>query len=200
MERVHPSWHPEAKSVLDRACERHGGWSRWHRLSRVRLVPARLWGLLPAMKGYGRTFRLPESFEIAPHERRVLFHGYSDGARVGVFDDGAVRLEDCATGRTLEASDDHRRTFEGFAKNRRWSPADALYFFGYALAHYHSLPFSRARARVVAQFFAERENREDQRPYFARRRHVACFGSRFRKGTRGRLRSVHEQRVLRDHP
>ena len=40
--------------------------------------------------------------------------------------------------------------FRGWRKLRRWSPADALYFFGYALTHYHGLPFTLGRARPLA--------------------------------------------------
>jgi hypothetical protein len=35
------------------------------------------------------------------------------------------------------------------AKYRRWSPIDALYFFGYALWHYHVLPFALAEAQFL---------------------------------------------------
>src|SRR5262249_19296970 len=42
-----------------------------------------------------------------------------------------------------------RESFGGLRKLRRWSPLDALYFFGYAVAHYHSLPFSLVDARPL---------------------------------------------------
>ena len=37
---------------------------------------------------------------------------------------------------------EHRSTFSGLRKWRPWSALDALYFFGYALTHYHALPWS----------------------------------------------------------
>lgn len=150
MQNHHFSWTADATSVLERACERHGGWERWNRLRRIRLFPTLLRGLLPGMKGYGRTFHLPEHFEIEPHGRRTKFDGFPDDAHVGIFENGAVRIEDRQGARVIESSADHRRTFRGFAKNRRWTPLDALYFFGYALWHYHSLPFSLRDARLVA--------------------------------------------------
>src|SRR5687768_17528827 len=135
------SWTPGAVEVFTRACEHYGGLDTWRALRRVRLVPERLSGLLPFVKGNGRTFGLPSSFEIEPHERRARFVGYPDAEHVGVFENGAVRLER-RDGTTLASSPDHRRTFRGLGKNRRWAPLDALYFFGYALTHYHALPFT----------------------------------------------------------
>ncbi len=46
-------------------------------------------------------------------------------------------------------SKEHRRTFTGLAKYRRWSVLDALYFFGYALWHYHVLPFTLSDAQLL---------------------------------------------------
>ena len=43
------------------------------------------------------------------------------------------------SGRTIAESRAHRRTFRGLSKQRRWSPLDALYFFGYALARFLQL-------------------------------------------------------------
>ena len=61
------------------------------------------------------------------------------GRRV-VFSEGQVQLLDGPT--ILEARARPRDSFAGLRKHRRWSPLDALYFFGYAVTHYHSLPFS----------------------------------------------------------
>ena len=66
----------------------------------------------------------------------------------GVCTAGAVQLLD-AGGAVIESSPDHRRSFRGLRKWRRWSPADALYFFGYALTHYQGLPFTLADARPL---------------------------------------------------
>jgi hypothetical protein len=46
-------------------------------------------------------------------------------------------------------SREHRTTFGPLSKYRRWRPLDALYFFGYALWHYHVLPFTLGEARFV---------------------------------------------------
>jgi hypothetical protein len=143
------SWTPLGTDILTRACDHYGGERTWRALRLIRLVPERLSGLLPWVKGQGKTFRLPSAFEIAPHERRTRFLDYPDVEHTGTFENGAVRIDRC-DGRTVMAAAQHRRSFAGFAAYRRWSPIDALYFFGYALSHYHSLPFTLFDARLVA--------------------------------------------------
>lgn len=143
------SWTPAAVEVFERACEHYGGFETWRALRRVRLIPEQLTGLVPFVKGMGRTFRLPAAFEIEPHERRALFFDYPDADHLGVFDNGTVRLQRC-DGSAVAKDARHRDTFRGLAKNRRWGALDALYFFGYALTHYHALPFTLIEGRVVS--------------------------------------------------
>ena len=143
------SWTAHALGVLERACDQHGGFETWRRVREVRLFPERLSGFVPWLKGNGRTFPIPSVFEVRPHQRWARFLNYPDAEHVGIFDNGAVRLERRETSQTVVQSDDHRLSFRGLANNRRWTPLDALYFFGYALTHYHSLPFSLCDARLI---------------------------------------------------
>ncbi|RYZ01618.1 MAG: hypothetical protein EOO73_34880 [Myxococcales bacterium] len=142
------NWTSTGNDILGRACEYYGGERTWRALRLIRLVPEGLTGMLPWVKGAGKTFRLPSVFEIAPHERQTRFLDYPDADHTGVFDNGAVRIER-RDGQVVLAAAEHRRSFRGFAAYRRWSPLDALYFFGYALSHYHSLPFTLSDARLV---------------------------------------------------
>jgi hypothetical protein len=131
---VRSSWPSDAAFIFERACERHGGWERWRHLRKIHLEIADLSGILPAIKGLGRTFPPFRSATIEPHAGRTVFERYPDNASETVFDNGRAG---------------HRQTFRGLRKYRRWSPIDATYFFGYALAHYHSLPFSLAESRLL---------------------------------------------------
>jgi hypothetical protein len=142
------AWTGEAKALLDRAVERHGGRTAWEALRCVTLVPRRLSGLLPSVKGVNRTFHLPPRADIFPHEYRAVFHDYPTTGWRGVFAAGAVELLD-EGGKVVESSPDHRPSFRGLGRWRRWSPADALYFFGYALTHYQGLPFTLAEGRPL---------------------------------------------------
>jgi hypothetical protein len=144
------NWTPLGTDILTRACDHYGGERTWRALRLIRLVPERLSGLLPWVKGAGKTFRLPSAFEILPHERRTRFLDYPDAEHTGIFENGVVRIERLDTRKVVMAAAEHRQSFRGFAAYRRWSPLDALYFFGYALSHYHALPFTLFDARLVA--------------------------------------------------
>ena len=142
-------WPPDAVAAVERAIAVHGGRARWQSIRAIHLDLAALGGLLPVAKGYRRTFGAPRSIETQPHRRTTIFHGYPDQDHRGRFVDGDVAIERIGDGSVVEASARHRETFNGAAKNRRWRPLDALYFFGYALWHYHVVPFTLPEARFV---------------------------------------------------
>ncbi len=142
------AWTGEAGALLERAVARHGGWGAWQALRCVTVELRALSGMVPAMKGVGRTFPAPPRIDVFPHEYRAVFHDYPSAGQRGVFSAGAVQLID-AGGAVVTSSPDHRRSFRGLRKWRRWSPTDALYFFGYAVTHYHGLPFTLADARPL---------------------------------------------------
>lgn len=137
----HPSWPEPARTLLRRAIDRHGGWSLWERLESVTVCLTSLAGLLPRVKGYGRTFRLPGVLTAFPKRVRSEWREEAGGRCVGVFDRGDVSLVDPAAGAVGAESREHRRTFRGLRKLRRWSRLDAFYFFGYAFASYTAVPF-----------------------------------------------------------
>ncbi|HYP98403.1 MAG TPA: hypothetical protein VER96_07000 [Polyangiaceae bacterium] len=143
------SWTPASLAVLERACDYFGGFETWRALHQIRLFGERLSGFVPWLKGNGHTFVAPRTFEIRPHRRWARFLSYPDPDHVGIFDNGKVRLQRNDGSAVRVFADEHRQSFRGLAMNRRWSPLDALYFFGYALTHYHSLPFSLVDARLI---------------------------------------------------
>jgi hypothetical protein len=145
---LNAAWTGEAAALLERAVARHGGWGAWKALRSVTLAPRNLRGLLPSLKGVGRTFPIPARVDVFPHEQRCVFHDYPIIGRRGVFAAGSVELLDEA-GVVVDSNADARGSFRGLRRWRRWSPADALYFFGYALSHYHGLPFTLAEGRPL---------------------------------------------------
>lgn len=147
------SWTPQAREVLDRACDRYGGLDAWQSLRTIRLTLDSFTGGLPLLKGAGWTFPSPTAFEIAPHERRTRLLEYPEAGQAGVFENGDVWIER-RDGTRVAESLGHRRTLPGGGLSgalglRRWGPLDVVYFLGYALAHYHSLPFTLADARLL---------------------------------------------------
>ena len=132
--------HGAAAAFLDRACDRHGGLGAFRAATVLRLRLEGLSGAVPWLKGLGRTFPRPEAVDVWPHDRRVIFRDYPLAGEVGVYDDGRVVIARDAEVRPEGPS--HRRTFAGMARWRSWWPQDAVYFLGYSLLHYVSLPFS----------------------------------------------------------
>jgi hypothetical protein len=145
----HPSWSVAGQALVERAVAAHGGRARFQAVGSIRLGLGSLKGILPWAKGAGRTFTMPTTIEIWPHQRTTVFHAYPDADQRGRFVDGAVTLERIADGVAVAHSADHRRSFAGLNKLRRWQPLDALYFFGYALWHYHAVPFNLGAATFV---------------------------------------------------
>jgi len=140
----------EARQILDRACDRHGGWERWRRLDRIDLAIRQLTGPLLRLKGLGHTFRRPHRVSIWPHRGYAIFHNYPYIDSAGVFDRGRVKIVHQPVPANLSLpGDSHRASLRGIQKYQRWRHLDAIYFFGYALCHYHALPFALAEARVV---------------------------------------------------
>lgn len=136
-----------ARAFLDVACERHGGWPAHERSAALTLQLKHLGGAVPRLKGLGRKFAAPGAVDVWPRARRAVFHHWPRPNQVGVYDDGRV-----AIGLDPEARLDgpsHRRTFTGIAKWRTWWPEDLLYFLGYALVHYLSLPFSLREQELI---------------------------------------------------
>jgi hypothetical protein len=140
------TWSGPARALLDAAVRRHGGWDAWHSLRELEVRPQSLTGMLPWLKGAGRTFHLPPRAQVHPHEERVVFLDYPTPGATGTFERGRLALVD-ASGAVTYSAENGRAAFRGWRKLRRWSPVGALYFFGYAITHYHSLPFSLERGR-----------------------------------------------------
>jgi hypothetical protein len=138
-----------ARELIARSIDRHGG-DRWSRIDRLTMRPRALSGLVPWLKGNGRTFGLPSRAELEPQIARATFFDYPRAGERGVFDAGRVALGDAPLAQ-------HRRTFRGIAKWRRWRPLDALYFFGYALTHYHAMPWTLRDAEPLALRRTRRE-------------------------------------------
>lgn len=141
-------WSGAALALLETAVRRHGGWEAWQALRVLVVAPRSLSGLVPRIKGHGRTFRLPPRAELAPHAGTAVFVDYPAPGATGTFARGAVTLSD-GRGAVVASTENGRHSFRGARKLRRWSASDALYFFGYALTHYHSLPFTLGRSRPL---------------------------------------------------
>ena len=126
---------------LERIIERYGGWARWERLGSITLRMVHVGGPLPRLKGLGRTFPVPSTVRVLPHQLRTEFLEYPEAGRTSVFERGRVAVPGHPGGPQAVELAEHRSSFAGLRKYRRWSAPDAVYFFGYALTTYLSIPF-----------------------------------------------------------
>jgi len=143
-------WHGEARALLESAISRHGGWDAWRALGTLSLRFVHLDGVIPLLKGEGGTFPAPGRVDATPHEHRAVFYDYPAPGTRGLYSNGKVALIGAGDA-VVDTHPDRRATFRGFGKWRRWSPLDALYFFGYAITHYLSLPFTLADATPLGR-------------------------------------------------
>ncbi len=143
-------WPAEARQLVERAIEAHGGQAAWDELRRVHVNLGVLSGPLPWAKGLGRTHTMPEVMEVDPRELRVTCRDYPEVGQLLRFENGNLTLESTRDGTRLKALPNHRKSFDGWKKYRRWSNFDAIYFFGYALLTYLSVPFILPDLRFVA--------------------------------------------------
>jgi hypothetical protein len=143
------AWTSDARALVDRAIAAHGGRDAWLAARRILLPFESADGFLLRRMGYGRTFTAPRLYDVRPHEGTAIFHDYPDAQHRGRFETGDVVIESLDSRDAPVESLNHRCTFAGVAKYRRWNALDALYFFGYALVHYHRLPFTLMEADLV---------------------------------------------------
>jgi hypothetical protein len=132
-------WPAGAVALVERACERHGGWSRYERLRTVSGNVVFLRGPIPSFMGMNRRYPAFGRVRVEPREQRTTFVDWPSRGSDAEFAHGNVRL-------SSTESPAHRRHLPAL----RWSPIDAAYFFGYALANYFALPFLLSRTRFVS--------------------------------------------------
>lgn len=138
-----PGGNPRpAGDLVDRAIEAHGGSSVWasaEELS-VRLSSG---GFAFASKLQGRAVRDAEG-RVATEGQRTVLDPYPEPGHRGVFEEGSVRIER-GDGEVVAARPDARSAFGGVRHALWWDRLDMLYFAGFALWTYLSLPFVLAR-------------------------------------------------------
>jgi hypothetical protein len=139
----------EFDRIVTGAIEHHGGWPHWASLTCLSLTPVSLRGLLPRIKGLGRTFPLPNRIDVWPHECVTQFVDYPERGWTGRFERGHVSLVN-ASGEASEPLSDMRQRLRARSPLSPWTPADALYFFGYALWHYHAMPFGLVETNCLS--------------------------------------------------
>lgn len=126
---------------LDLAIRSHGGKTNWADLDHLLIEMKSLTGLLPTLKGVGKTFPAFKKAKIYPKRFRLEFLDYPNPGETTVFDNGRVKTFNAGEPLAPLTHQHRRASFNGLRKYRRWSPEDAVYFFGSAITTYYNVPF-----------------------------------------------------------
>lgn len=124
------------------AIDATGGLERWRRVRQISLDFAVSGAGLQARGPVGETVsRLPMRATVNAAAQEVSFRPYLAPGRRGVYhpDRTVVFAED---GTVFEELDGPREDLQRMPAGVRWSGSQLLYFLGYSLWMYHTLPFS----------------------------------------------------------
>lgn len=139
----------QARQVIQQAILRHGGMARYEQVDRIVCDVTTMGGLAMRRRGLHADFPLPNRVTLMPRQQQAVLHDYPAPGRSCLYDNGRVAM----VGGGREAvfdSDNHRQQMLSVSRLRRpWTVLDAVYFFGYAMTHYASLPFSLPGLKVV---------------------------------------------------
>jgi hypothetical protein len=126
--------------VLD-YIDAHGGLDRWRAVDDL-VLSASVGGTSLSVKHQGKAIRNLQA-HISPGRQHVVFVPYPEPGKRGVFEEGTVRIES-DRGEVVAERLDARNAFRGFRHQLWWDKLDVLYFCGYALWTYLTLPFTLA--------------------------------------------------------
>jgi hypothetical protein len=153
-QRARAAEAPDAQQVgagrrlAEKMINAHGGIAIWEQASSVTLE-LHGGGLLLVAKGQASTMRDVAVTVPTTGQRTVVSPFPKPGMR-GVFDAGSVRIE-TDDAEVVERRDDPRPLFKKLRRQLRWDDLDLLYFSGYALWNYVSLPFVLLRGGYRAE-------------------------------------------------
>ncbi|WP_421843438.1 hypothetical protein [Mycobacterium sp.] len=134
--------------LLDEVLEAHGGLQRWQAAQTIH-ARVRTDGLLLRTRVPGNRFA-DYNLTVQVREARAVFDPFPRDGEQGVFDAGAARIEG-RDGEVLSSRADPRPAFfgrSGLRRNLRWDPLYSVYFAGYAMWNYLTIPYLLTRENV----------------------------------------------------
>ena len=138
-----------AQEAIQRAIVRHGGMERYEQIDKIVCEVYTLGGFGMSRRGLNSQFPMPNIVTLMPRENKAILHDYPTPGRDCHYDNG--RVAEVAKGEVpVFDHDNYRVRMMSVSRFRRpWTTLDATYFFGYAMTHYASLPFSLLGVKVV---------------------------------------------------
>ncbi len=137
-----PKRSESVRQLLDLAMTAHGGLDRWQRVRKIDLSLT-VGGALFIMKGKGKAVGKPFSAEIHTRERKTILTPFAnqEGLTGGYTPDGVWMERDGEI--FAEAGD--QAALRGFFRSLvPWNDLGLLYFSGYAIQLYFTMPFPLA--------------------------------------------------------
>jgi hypothetical protein len=166
--------------LLEKILDAHGGLSNWRRVNTIdfRLT---LRGRALEVKGQPNGLR-DALVKIDVRHPRTLIASYPTLGRRGVFDGNHVRIETGA-GEQIVALEEPRKSFAGYQPQTPWSESQFLYFMGYALHNYMTMPFLLTEDGVQCEELAAHEEHGEiwrvLKASFPPSMHVHCHEQKF---------------------
>jgi hypothetical protein len=124
--------------LLEKVLDIHGGLDNWRRLNTVDFR-ATLRGNALEIKQQPHGLR-DVLVKVDTRRPRTLIAPFPVPGSRGIFEDGRVTIETNAGVKTSEL-DEPRKSFEGHDPKSPWTESQFLYFVGYALQNYMTMPF-----------------------------------------------------------
>ena len=140
--------HHIIQEALEKIFQRHGSLEKWNQIQSIHLKIKHLGGIIPTIKGLGNTFQTFQDVLVFPHRKKVIFQNYPYESEEIVYSYGSM-LHQVKGGSITGKIENYRSKFKGWQKNHFWQSLDAAYFFGYAILHYISLPFSLGKSEIT---------------------------------------------------
>jgi len=125
-------------SLIAQAIEAHGGLGCWHKLKRAGahcVMSGDLWGA-KAVAGILTNFQ----YQFDLHRQRGTFPRFLQPDLYATFTADCVRIEN-TEGTVLEELQDPSASLEGQTLQTEWSKLQLIYFVGYAIWNYLTVPF-----------------------------------------------------------
>ena len=123
-----------------KACiEKHGHQKLWSADTPLKLTIESVSGVIPTLKNVKSTFIAQVDLELSPLDEKVIFSNLLETGDKAIYNKGSVKYINDSN-EVVEESQNHRKTFSFFNKIRRWNLLDTIYFFGYSLTTYYSVP------------------------------------------------------------
>jgi hypothetical protein len=168
------------RRLAEKMIRAHGGLAAWERAESVTLG-IHGGGLLLISKRQPQTMRDVE-VTVATTGQRTVISPYPKAGQRGIFEEGSVRIE-TDSGKLVEQRDDPRPLFRRLRRQFRWDDLDLLYFSGYALWNYVSVPFVLLREG----YELEARNEQTLVVSFPSGVHTHCRTQRFKLDEHGLL-------------